>query len=560
MKAKKRIAVLLATTLVMVLLAACSHSGTGSNSSADDSSGSSDSKQSADPSKPVTVNLFAGTSSFNGNLNTNWFTKYAEDKFNMKINWTTVPSTDESTKQPVLLASGEYPDIFWAGAFNNSDLLKYGQQGVFIPLNDLLQKYAPNAWKAIQDTPELKQGLFAPDGNIYGLPFYNYCLHCYYSHKLWVYKPFLDKFHLSLPTTTAEFEHMLEVFKQNGILPLTGSTDGWNSDPTTFLMNSFIYDDGGSHFNVKDGKIEFSPIQDQWKQGLEYIHDLYSKGMISSAAFTQTNDVLSKQAINHEVGVVPWGCMNCVVGADHLSDIVNWETIPPLVGPDGTHFASFGGNGVSGAVFAITNKASQDEKIAVMKLLDFMWTPEGTTIADYGPEGKFWSGAKEGEKGLMGTQALFNVNTQPPSPFTWGWDQLGPFYQSEEWRNGIVAKPPFAKDGSGSEALLQYYTQKDYAGNQPKEVVPASVWIKPADSQQYAQLQTNINDFVKQWTAGFIVGNKSLSKDWDDYVSGVKKLGLDQYLSITQSAMVKPFDTGSFQKDEADIKFLESLK
>ena len=90
------------------------------------------------------------------------------------------------------------------------------------------------------------------------------------------------------------------------------------------MMNSFIYDDGGDHLNITDGKLSFSPIQDQWKQGLEYIHGLFSKGLITTAALTQTNDVLNKQAINHEVGVVPWGCMNCVVGAEHMSDIVNW--------------------------------------------------------------------------------------------------------------------------------------------------------------------------------------------------------------------------------------------
>ena len=320
--------------MLLVLLAACSQNNSGSASSSNDSSNSSGSQPASNSSKPVSVNLFAGTSSFNGNLDTNWFTKYAEEKFNININWTVVPNTDVGTKQPILLASGQYPDIFWAGSFNNADLLKYGKQGVLTPLNRSHSKICAKRVECHSEHACSEARNIRADGNVYGLPFYNYCLHCYYSHKVWVYKPLLDKYNLSLPETTEDFEHMLEVFKENGILPLTGSTDGWNSDPTTFLMNSFIYDDGGDHLNIKDGKIGFSPIQDQWKQGLAYIHDLYAKGLISTAAFTQTNDVLAKQAINHEVGVVPWGCMNCVVGAEHMSDIVNWETIPPLTGPD----------------------------------------------------------------------------------------------------------------------------------------------------------------------------------------------------------------------------------
>ena len=159
---------MLTAIMVMLLLAACSKSNTDSNSNNNDvsnppssssntnDSSATDLKQSTDNSKPVTVNLFAGTSSFNGNLETNWFTKFAEEKFNIKINWTVTPNTDVETKQPILLASGDYPSIFWAGNFTNANLLTYGQQGVFVPLNDLLQKNAPNVWNAIQNTPFIK--------------------------------------------------------------------------------------------------------------------------------------------------------------------------------------------------------------------------------------------------------------------------------------------------------------------------------------------------------------------------------------------------------------------
>jgi putative aldouronate transport system substrate-binding protein len=562
LKGKRKISILMLAVLILTMLAACTQNKNGNdgNAATPPSESGANSSSPAEDGKPVTVNLFVGTSSTNGNLDTNWFTEYAEKTFSLDIKWSTVPNTDVATKQPLLLASGDYPSIFWAGQFNNEDLLKYGQQGVFEPLNDLLKEHAPNVWNAIENTPALKQGVYAPDGNIYGLPFYNYCLHCYYSSKLWVYEPFLEERGLDIPTSTEEFERMLEAFKADGILPLTGSTDGWNSDPTTFLMNAFVYNDGGNRLTVNDGKLGFAAITDEWKEGLKYINGLYSKGLISSAAFTQTNDVLSKQAINHEVGVVPWGCMNCVVGADNMSDIVNWVTIPPLKGPNGAQYAAFSGNGVSGAVFAITNKASNEEKIAIMKLLDFIWTPEGTTMANYGPEGEYWTKAKEGETGLVGTPALFDINFQPPTPFTWGWNQLGPIFQSDEWRNGVVAKSPFSPDGTGSEALLHYYTEKDYKGKQPDQVVPASIWIDPGKSQEYSLLKTNITTFVNQWTAEFIVGNKSIDKDWNAYVEGVQKLGLADFLSITEEAMVIPFDTSSYQRDDAVVRNLESLQ
>ena len=50
-----------------------------------------------------------------------------------------------------------------------------------------------------------------------------------------------------MPTTTAQFENVLEVFKQHGMIPLDGATiasGGWHSDPTNFLMDAFTYDPG----------------------------------------------------------------------------------------------------------------------------------------------------------------------------------------------------------------------------------------------------------------------------------------------------------------------------
>ena len=104
-----------------------------------------------------------------------------------------------------------------------------------------------------------------------------------------------------------------------------------------------------------------------------------------------------------------------------------------------------------------------------------------------------------------------------------------------------------ATSPGGSATVLQQETVKNYTGHQPRYVFPASVWIQPSQVQQYSMLQTNINNFVNQWTDQFIVGTKNLNTDWSSYVQGVNSLGLSQYLQLSQSAMGKPFDTSSFK-------------
>ncbi|MFD1673502.1 extracellular solute-binding protein [Alicyclobacillus fodiniaquatilis] len=524
------------------------------------SSNQGNTSNSSGSSASNTISFFASPSE-GMNLQTNWFTKYIQKKFNIQINWVQVPSSDVATKQSLLLSSGDYPDVFWSGSFSNSDVLKYSQERILVPLNSLIKQYAPNVWKGIQTFPGLKQDVTAPDGNIYGLPGVNYCFHCDWSNKLWINTSLLQKYGLQMPTTTQEFTHVLQVFKQHGLTPLSGSTDGWNSDPTTFLMNAFIYDDGTDYFDVNNGKVSFAPVQPQWKQGLEYIHNLYAEGLLDHQVYSQQTSILQREVAAGKVGAAPGGDSAVFVNYTATSNnYKQWLTVPPLKGPDGVQYAAFSGNGPSGITFAITNKATKAQEIALMKLLNFIWTPMGNQVFDFGPEGNLWTKAKKGQKGLNGKQALFKTDwgklTKPQNE---GYSQMGPMYQNEVWRDGDVAAPPYSYTGI-TQSLLQLETEKNYAGHQPKEVYPNGVWIPSAENQQYALDQTNIDNYVKQWTSEFIVGSKSIDKDWNTYVQGLNNLDLAQYLKMSQDAMKKPFDTSSFQSDPQDIQFLESLQ
>lgn len=526
----------------------------------------------AEAASPVQVSMFASPSTQIINMNTNWFTKYVEKKFNMNITWVEAPASDEQTKESLLLESGKYPPVFWGGSFTPVQELQYGTEGIFLPLNNLLKKYAPNAWKAINTVPGFKQGVTAPNGDIYGLPAYNWCWHCDWSAKMWINVKLLKKFHLSMPTTTGQFENVLEVFKKHGIDPLVGATvgpgGGWHSNPTTFLMNSFVYDDeNGSNsdyfFINPKGKLAFAPAQSGWKQGLEYLHTLYANGLMDKTAMTQNNTQLQAQVNSGKVGVFPYGCKQCVINnygtpQSHFND---WVSMAPLKGPKGINYSPFYGLPPSGATFALTNTSTPAQQIAVMKLINFLYTPLGTQMMDFGPEGKYWTYAKKGQKGLMGTQAIFNTNFNEfyngSSQQNWGWNQLGPMYQSFKWRNGYVAYPP--NTGEGSESMLQLETEMNNTGHQPKLVYPGFAWIPSDQVQQYAMYQTNIDNYVNQWMDQFIAGTKSLSKDWNTYIQGLNGLGLQQYLQTTQQYMGKPFNTSSFTKSEKDIKFLEGL-
>lgn len=119
----------LAITLV---LSGCS----GKNTESSNSAQGNGSPGGAESSKPVEISVFAVQES-GIDIPTNKFTKYMEEKFNIKFNWQINPSDGAKEKRQISLASGDYPEAYllthYIDEFSQADVLKYGQQGVFIP-------------------------------------------------------------------------------------------------------------------------------------------------------------------------------------------------------------------------------------------------------------------------------------------------------------------------------------------------------------------------------------------------------------------------------------------
>ena len=91
-------------------------------------------------------------------------------KFNVTLKWDLAPTDALQDRRQLLLASGDYPEVFLHGKFTTSDLQTYGKQGVFLPLQDLIKQYGPNLTKVMEEKPYFKDAITAPDGNIYALP------------------------------------------------------------------------------------------------------------------------------------------------------------------------------------------------------------------------------------------------------------------------------------------------------------------------------------------------------------------------------------------------------
>jgi putative aldouronate transport system substrate-binding protein len=500
-------------------------------------------------------------------LTKNTFTTFAEQLTGLKFSFETVAVGDTVTKQGILLASGDYPDVMWSAQLSAADVLKYGSEHVFQPPQGLIKQYAPNLWHNIQTVPGYKEAVTAPNGDIYALPVYNYCPHCSYTYQDYINAGLLEKFGLSLPRTTAQFAKVLDVFKKHGITPLSGAIDAYDADPIQFIMNAFIPFDGDlttgeNDVNVNgNGQVVFAPVQPGWKAGLEYLNSLYNNGDFSASVFTQQPTVPESLIDSNEVGVIPDGAIQTINPkyGEPGSHWLDWVALPPLTGPTGGNWAAFAGVGFpTWYATAITNKASKTQAIGIMKLVNYMNTTTGSLNYN---SGSYWVPAPKGATGLVPGQAIYTMKNpnvdfvQPNWLQNTSWYQFGPFYTSYAARMLEVSPPPFVV--SGAQTLDQLWTEVGPLGHQAVLQYPTNVFVPLEDATAFDTEQTNIDNWVDSWTEEFVTGAKSVTNDWSSYISGLKALGLASYMKTLQQVS-HPINTNValYHRNQANLKFL----
>lgn len=482
----------------------------------------------------------------------NAFTRWLEEQTNIHVQWDLVPEDDVQSKLNVMLASGDIPDIIF-GAVNPSQLLLYGSQGVFLPLNDLIAEHAPRATKLLEVQPVVRDVITSPDGTIYAMPGYGECYHCTMNQKLWLYQPWLDALGLELPQTVEDLEAVLLAFKEqdpngNGEadeIPLSGSISEANMALPAYLMNAFIYYPGpmvgenplqARNLIVQDGQVTAVYATPQWREGLRYLNRLYAQGLIDPQIFTQDEDALQRLGNNPDeviLGAVLGGSVGSAVSIDAEPGArwTDYVSVPPLTGPDGVRYAAWNPYQPAFPAAAITS-ACPDPALAVA-WVDTLLFQEATLRQDRGPLDEDWRWALEGEIDVEGEQALWKLLVIHEDPTNQSWQGTGPMYMSRHMFSGIAVDPE-AID-LNLEKILHDATANDYEPyKQPEEMTLPPLALTNDQALAIADPEATLAQFVTQMTAQFIRGEADLEGGWDPYLATLEGMGLTPYLAMYQ--------------------------
>lgn len=478
--------------------------------------------------EPITVTLMMGrdTSSEDPYLYTKWFERY-QDMTNIIIDIITVPSASWTEKRNLALVSGDYSDIFYQ-AFTPNDEIKYGSQGIFIPLNDLVEQYAPTFRAAMEENADIAKSITQADGNIYSLPYLGRSTADGYFGETFTEGPYnymntvwLENLGLEAPTTIDELYDVLVAFKeqdpnQNGLadeIPFFFYTSGESRGSMAELSLWFGYMHGMAE---EDGQAYYGQAREEHRDYLKFLKQLYDEGLLYRDSLTLTVQQAQAIAQNSDVNVVglffEYGAFT-ITGTDN-DKYQEYQSIPPVVADNGKQMTR-GRIGITTGTFVITDKCEYPEEM--MQWVDWQLTEEGGTLMHLGIEGEDF--AVDPESG-----AYYRLMPEGYTDDSFKYN--GPLVMYPKLWN--ITTDPF----NSHVFANRYGVLNPYAVPPLPKIIYAE-----ADAAQNASINADVTKYVNEFAVGVITGEIDVDAEWDNYQATLKAMGLDAWIESTQNAL-----------------------
>ena len=192
-----------------------------------------------------------------------------------------------------------------------------------------------------------------------------------------------------------------------------------------FLMAPFQLTPNGDKLYVDDGIVTYAPVQDGYREGLAWLAQMYSEGLINPESFTQdlanqvnVNESGEEAKIGAFLGLRPG--FACDLSTEPNSK--KWEqyqSLAPLTGPDGQCIAAWNPYEMYQTGMTFISSNCENPEIA-FRFVDYLATEEGSMRSANGVEGVHWRQAESGELDMDGKQAKYTLLDADTTNQTWG--------------------------------------------------------------------------------------------------------------------------------------------
>ena len=427
----------------------------------------------------------------------------------------------------LMLVGGDLPDIVGGDALKDS-FFQYGMEGAFLPLNDLIDNYAPHIKKFYEDNPELKRAITAPDGNMYHVGYFpdGQAARAYFIRQDW-----LDTLGLDQPQTVDELYEVLKAFRDRD-----PNGNGKKDEVPAFFRHweemirmVTLWDarttgtDSAHQFYIKNkSDVQHGYVEENYRVGIRNLAKWYKEGLIDQEVFTRGSKAREFLLGNNLGGMThDWFASTAGYNNSLSATIPGFSLQPmaPPATPSGIRIEENGRTTLKPDGWALTY--SNKNPIASIKYMDFIFTEKGRNISNFGVEGVHWN-MVDGKATY--TQEVLTAS-QPVNSQMWDVGAQIPigFHQDYgyewQWTNEIAAKG------------IKMYTDNNYIVEQFNGVA-----MTVAERLVYDKHWPNILSYMLEAQQRWILGSADVDEEWDGYIARIKQLGFDKVMKAYQSA------------------------
>ncbi|NLC14515.1 MAG: extracellular solute-binding protein [Chloroflexi bacterium] len=552
-KLKQKLSFLLAISLMIAGLSACSGSQQGNEETSKkpvESLGETPTDEGDDGivnktgfpivdetlTQTVMISISSSWNVINDDLSTMYFFEEMAKKTNVKFDFEKLSNDQWSERLSLTFAGQNLPDIL-IGEISNNDIITYANAKQLVALNDLVSEYAPDYFEVLNQFPESAK-LYAPDGNMYG--FAGTITGGYAEvpgSRAFINTKWINDLGLEHPTTFDEFYEVLVAFRDNdpdgnGIddtIPLGGFSGGYAVDP--FVAGPLGISFGWApkdQWQEVDGRLVYVAEHPQYEKYLQNMNKLYKEGLLDQEYYTQNEAQYVAKGTNMQIGATTAAAPFVLTNSTDPEIYEQFDVIGPLTSDVFTEKVWYGQNVENPGIF-ITSANENPEVTA--RYFNEIYTEEGAWLL-VGPEAGTWDGDEGGR--------VWNED-KTKYTYTFSDDHNGVY----EYMNNVVA--PLQAGMAGfrqfSEAMKSELMAPedvvllDSLKNNVEYMVPnaPSLFFTIEELEEIILIQDAIYTHLNQMEAKIVMGEESIDK-FSSLIDDLQGMGLDQLTKIYNQA------------------------
>lgn len=433
-------------------------------------------------------------------------------------------TADPSQHLDLMLADGEdMADIVASKIVKINDA---ALEGAFVPLDTLIDRFAPNIKEYFEQFPSHKAQSLAGDGNLYVIPS---TYDTIASEGFFIRTDWLDKLGLDVPKTVEDYHKVLLAFKNQD------PNGNGKADEVPFFSRHKKYESLAQLFGAyhreyidENGKVHIGQVEDAWKVAMDNIIQWKNEGLIDPEILTRSNAREDLLGNNLGGSTHDWfsstGSFTKTVRSSHAGEAwaedFEFAPIAPPADLNGEVKEIYSRPLLRGTGWGITS--TNQNIVETIKYMDWWYTEQGKLTYWYGMEGVDYTKDENG-KVTFTDLVMNNTNGVPIYMGQIGQLQFGAPMSMEAEMAGMTegAKEGFTMYESEVKIIPQFPTLS----------------YTPDERAEIDKVTVELNTYIDETNAKWYAGSETLTDaSWDAYIAKCKELGSDKLIEIYQQA------------------------